>query len=242
MGVEALFDPYTLRARIYPGLLALGPLLVTGVAVFGEALTGLSTILSVLVATGTLYLLSHLVREAGKLRERTLWQSWGGKPTTIRLRWRAAEPAGLQDLIRTRLLGLAPDVRLPTPEEERADPAAADRHYDAAVSVLREATRDKERFPIVFAENVSYGFRRNTWAIRSLGLLTSVTTLVIGAWHFARLHATTSEIDALLWVALAVDVLLLLFWLLIPSDRWVRQAADAYAEALFSAASAIRSQ
>lgn len=240
--MEAFLDPYTLRARVYPGLLVLAPLLVTGAALFGEGLTRVSAILSLLVSTGTLYLLSHLVREAGKSKERMLWRRWGGKPTTVKLRWRTAEPAGPRDLIRSRLSRLVPDVRLPTPEEESANPADADLRYDAAVSALREATRDKDRFPIVFAENVSYGFRRNTWAVRPLGVLTASTALVAGGHYLASQAPTILTVSPMLWAALTVDALIIVFWMFVVSEAWVRRAAEAYVEALFSATAALCSE
>ncbi len=231
-----VFNRYTLRARVYPGLLALSPVLVSGVSLFPEAHAGLAALGSLLVAIGALYLLSHVVRRAGKAREPGLWKGWGGKPTSVKLRWRTVQPADIRDLNRARVARLAPDVRLASLEQEQADPTAADRSYEAAVAVLREATRDTSRYPLVFAENVSYGFRRNCWAIRPFGVLTS--SLVIGVLieRYVRAGDAGPSNPAIFWTVFAVDILFLAFWLFGTTRRWVKEAADAYTEALFSAA------
>ena len=57
---------------------------------------------------------------------------------------------------------------------------------------LREATRDTSRFPLVFAENANYGFRRNLWGLRPIGtgvavvlLLFSWALLLLTVWGAA---------------------------------------------------------
>ena len=70
---------------------------------------------------------------------------------------------------------------LPTQQEEEACPAWADTKYEEAVTALREATRDTSRFPLVFAENANYGFRRNLWGLRPIGTTIAVL-LVLTCW------------------------------------------------------------
>ena len=237
-----MFNRYTLRARVYPGLLALSPVLVSGILLFPEAYTGLSALGSLLIAMGALYLVSHVVRRVGKSREPVLWKGWGGKPTSVKLRWRTVQPTDVRDLNRSRVTRLASDVRLASRVQEQADPTAADRSYDAAVAVLREATRDRNRYPLVFAENVSYGFRRNSWAVRPLGVLTSsvATGALIDRW--VRAGDAGPSHPAIFWTVLALDILFLAFWLFGATRRWVKEAADAYTEALFSAAAVVLKQ
>ena len=242
METDRAFNRYTLRARVYPGLLALAPVPLLGIVLFPQAYTGLSTLASLLIAAGVLYLLSHIVRRVGKSREPGLWKGWGGKPTSVKLRWRTVQPTDVRDLNRARLARLAPDVHLASQRQERADPAAADRSYEAAVAVLREVTRDRNRYPLVFAENVSYGFRRNCWAVRPLGVLTS--SLAAGALvdGLLRSGAVGPSHTPLSWAVFAVDILFLAFWLFGATRRWVKEAADAYTEALFSVAAVVLDQ
>ena len=242
METDRAFNRYTLRARVYPGLLALVPLVLSGIVLFPQAYTGLSTLASLLIAAGVLYLLSHIVRRVGKSREPVLWKGWGGKPTSVKLRWRTVQPADVRDLNRARVARLASDVRLASREQEQADPIAADRSYEAAVAVLREATRDRNRHALIFAENVSYGFRRNSWAVRPFGVLTSslATGALIDRWM--RVGDADPSHPAIFWTVFAVDILFLAFWLFGATRRWVKEAADAYTEALFSAVAVVLKQ
>ncbi len=74
-----------------------------------------------------------------------------------------------------------PGVTLPSPEAEATDPEAADSLYDSAVQWLIPQTRSGGRFPLVFQENVNYGFRRNLWGLRPIGLAVAIGCLVVNA-------------------------------------------------------------
>ena len=152
-----MLDQYTRRARLAPVLLAAVPALVfLGTAVSspqdfvkvgGAALAAVG-----LVACG-------LVRDRGRHVQMRLWQSWGGSPTTRRLRLTGNSDVRAAGRLRSRVEAITGSP-LPTQDEERDDPTDADRRYEEAVSALRERTRDHERFPLVFEENMDYGFRR----------------------------------------------------------------------------------
>jgi hypothetical protein len=71
---------------------------------------------------------------------------------------------------RAFLKGQLPHLALPTAEEERADPEGADRAYESVTAWLRTQTRDTKTFSILFRENISYGFRRNLWGLKPLGV------------------------------------------------------------------------
>lgn len=235
MIMRSVVDPYTLKARVYPGLLILMPPATTLAALFPSVVRDASAVLAALGAGGMLYLLSHIVRRAGKSKEPSLWRSWGGKPTTVGLRWATANPRVDRELIRERISRLVPDVKLPSAIDEAAAPAQADRQYEAAVSALREMTRDANRFPVVFAENVSYGFRRNTWAVKRIGLLAAASAA--SAVLVALVYPNPIPVKAtrILWGAAALDAMLVAFWIFVVSGAWVREAADAYTDALFAA-------
>jgi hypothetical protein len=63
---------------------------------------------------------------------------------------------------------------MPSAQAEKDDPDTADNRYRGAVEWLLEATRGEKRFPLVRAENISYGFRRNL-----LGMKTPAIALII---------------------------------------------------------------
>jgi hypothetical protein len=58
-------------------------------------------------------------------------------------------------------------LRIPSSrEEEAADVALAEAAYASCTDTLRELSRDKPKYPLVFEENVNLGFRRNLWAMK----------------------------------------------------------------------------
>src|SRR5689334_13223644 len=81
-----MIDAYSLKARIYPTILALLPILII-VVFFSIQFESIIHSLSSLGLVAVLgYLLSQLGRDQGKKKESELWKSWGGSPTTQLLR------------------------------------------------------------------------------------------------------------------------------------------------------------
>ena len=166
-------DPYVRRARLQPALLVALPIALAALAYFPSGVVGWGILWSLLIASGGTALLSQVARDRGKRNEEELFQKWEGKPTTRRLRHRDATNIVLLNHQHARLKLLIPDLVIPTAEDEAANPDHADQVYDACVLSLRERTRDRKKFPLVFEENCSYGFRRNLWGMKPLGILTS---------------------------------------------------------------------
>jgi len=225
-------DHYSLVARIAPWFVVLSPLLIVAGIINSEALnfgTGLVTSLGV-VALATI--LAHLSRGAGKRVEHKLWSDWGGPPTSAFLRHRdctidAQTKARYLRLLESMIL----DWKAPTPLEEARDPSAADRAYSAAVMWLRSATRDNKRFPLVFAENVSYGFRRNLYGIRIFGILASLTAGAVNIALIVTVYQDGKSMYPPLLALLAVLLFAGLFTRLIKPS-WVQEAATGYAHRL----------
>lgn len=70
-------NPYDRQARLQPALLALVPLVVLVISLYGGKLRPLSTVVSALVACGMLFLLSEFARRFGKAKEQVLRKKWG---------------------------------------------------------------------------------------------------------------------------------------------------------------------
>lgn len=112
-------------------VMAPGPLLSTAFALLGGAGA---------IAFGIL--VAELARDARKRCEPELWRSWDGPPATRMLRHRAAtDPTEIDRLHRD--VSLATGVKLPTAEEEAAEPSSADRDYEEAVRILRKDARTR---------------------------------------------------------------------------------------------------
>ena len=116
-------DTYTWKARIAPVLIALLPVpLVVYVWFPGSSVVArIATILGAPVLL--LWLLSELGRDMGKRNEAKLWTSWGGAPTTQRLRFSTPDANAALVERRHRVLSeLDPTLDLPTAQERQPIP------------------------------------------------------------------------------------------------------------------------
>src|SRR3981081_470506 len=86
--LSQFLDPYDLRARLFPATLAIVPIPVSVICLSNDSAKIASSVASVLFASGVAFVLSRLVREAGKKLEAPLFEKWGGAPTTQFLRHR----------------------------------------------------------------------------------------------------------------------------------------------------------
>lgn len=240
MSVLALVtDEYEHRARLRPALLVSLPLALAVMSWFPDR-SGMQVLAGLAAYCGFTGLLAQLGRDHGKQKEPWLFQLWGGKPTTQILRHRnslldATTKKRYHDALNT----IVPDTLLPTADAEAAAPIDADAKYDSCVLFLREKTRDKKAFPLVFAENVNFGFRRNLWGMKPTGLTLSVVAL-IGSIAAAIVRFESSQSLAIGAVASVINGLMLAWWIMRINPEWVRIPAFAYAERLMSACESLR--
>jgi hypothetical protein len=229
-------DTYTRRARLYPVYLLFLPVALPIVALSWRPSSWWGRLVGLAVACGLPLLAAQFGRSAGKRKEPALYAAWGGPPTTVMLRHRTSgNPFALarrHDLIRR-----ATGIRLPSAAEEEADPQNADAAYETAVAALRERTRNPDEFPLVFDEVCSYGFRRNLWGHRTLGITLAVggALIALGAAVLGVIGVVRVSVPAALVVAI-VDATGAILWARMVTEEWVRQTADAYAERLLSSA------
>lgn len=242
MELGELFDAYSLRARLQPALLTVFPAFVTVAAWLPALYQTAVGLIGLATACGVTVFLAHVARERGRVTEKRLFAAWGGKPTTIWLRHRDSNlDPHTKDRYHEFLSSGLRDWRAPTHDEERLDPIAADSRYDTAVRWLLEYTRDKSRFPLVFKENVSYGFRRNLRGLRSIGWTFAVTCIIANAlplWCEYILGKPSNLGGA---ASLTVSVIVTLAWMFFVNDRAVKDAADAYARAFLSSCDSLHS-
>jgi hypothetical protein len=224
-------DEYAVKARVFPAFLALLPLGICASQFIGFG----SAVVAACSAFGGTALLSFVLaqwsRDAGKLRERDLYERWGGKPTTAYLRHRdkTVSPM-LKQRRHQRLQRLAPDLVLPSVCAEAENPGEADDCYEAATKVLIQRTRDKEKYQVLFQELIDYGFRRNTWGLKRIAVGVLVASLPFAA--ILLLFNCHVGYNAL---AMGGFILLLAGWALVVTPAWVHRAAKCYAERLFDA-------
>jgi hypothetical protein len=224
------FDHYSFRARLQPALLTLLPAAVGIFAWTGPGVKWQSALWTLFGTVGGTYFLAILARNSGKQIESGLWLSWGGAPTTQLLRH-----SGIGNPISRerwhKYLSKLLDRKFPTVQEEAADAAGADNIYGAAIKLLINKTRDKNKFHLVYKENVQYGYCRNLYAMRVMGIgaavLGSMACLAAGFWG---VYIRDPKICP--WACLAVDLLFVVWWIFTINPAWVKVPAFAYAERL----------
>ncbi|TNM67626.1 hypothetical protein FHN55_09270 [Streptomyces sp. NP160] len=240
-----LFDSYSRRARLYPALLVVLPLLMYLL----PQLPGLTTakgqpawvglMWPVLVTAGVPFLLVTLVRSRGKATQHRLLADWDGFSSTRALRHRDTGSPQRREHRRQRLqerLG----VQLPTAAEEEQDPIGADEHYQLAVEQLIARVRaQSDIFPLVAEENAHYGFRRNLLGVKPVALsvlaacLVADLALISGTVPIASRALPTGQ--PLTALVLAVHAAMLLGWAAQVCPVWVQEAADDYTTRLYAA-------
>jgi len=226
-------DAYDRKARLYPALLLFMPVVLVIACGLGKDTSRAEALVGAFLSCGGLLLLTQIARDAGKKKESRLFETWGGMPSVIIFRH---ADASIDPITKARyhnkMSSLIKEAKAPSAEEETADPIAADRIYGSWSTFIRINTRDTKKYPLLFQENISYGYRRNTWGLRPLGI-TVTCACVVGAlaWIYAE-HRSTGRISFELITASVVSLILLLLWLFYFTSEWVHIPAKAYAERL----------
>lgn len=244
--VSKVTDPYERPARLYPALLAILPLLVLIMLLYGPKATALTGAVTVAVSCGGLYLTTNLCRELGKRLEKQLYRSWGGKPSTQLLRHRDRTIEGVTKRRYHAFLAGKINVPFPDKDQEASDPAAADDIYQSGVRWLLNHTRpeDGKKFDLLFKENVAYGFRRNALGVKPFGLILAIVSLswvlfaekiLLSPDHRFIDTAAFSQMPETAIASLVVSAMMVVVWVLFFTKASARTAAFTYAETLLRA-------
>jgi hypothetical protein len=120
----------------------------------------------------------RIARDEGKRAEPHLFDCWGGKPTTILLRWSDSEIDPLTKARYHRVLSSLIGLDLPDAASEVSDSRNAENLYNSAVHALIEKRRSKT-YTLIFAENCNYGFARNLHGLRWAGVASNAVTAAL---------------------------------------------------------------
>ncbi len=225
-------DPYERKARIYPGLICLFPLLITVFVAYPKIFHLWSSLVALSVSFGLLQFLAHLARDRGKRMEKNLFQEWDGMPSVRFFRFRDQT---IPNPIKQRyhsLLSQKTGINAPMSDFESNKPTEADEIYLSWSDYLRGKTRSVNKYPLVFKENVNYGFRRNLYGLRNLCLLVSIVCLLLIIAKIYQLYQASPSIGATIISTAMIIAVYLLIFLFIVNKNWVKMTADAYARQL----------
>jgi|SRR5579859_428441 len=226
--MDILFDTYEIRARVAPSVIVAFPILVTlwfclpGTGSSWQILTG-SGILSVAL----LYGFTFIVRWLGRAGEKSLWQSWGGAPSTRVLRWRDST---LNKDVKTRMRKAtftSFGVQLLSETEELASPHTADQQIENCFLRIKEVLRLRDKDGLWLKHNAEYGFARNLlgcrWLFLILGAIGVLVCGTIGEWTGRGVFnsgTVINSVSCIVWIPFA--------WGLLP--KIAKDAAESYAD------------
>lgn len=233
MEILKFFDAYSIRARLFPAIVAAAPALAALTFLISWDSFGLSNLIATIGILVLLFAIADFSRARGRAIESRLYAEHGGMPSiTMFRRNDGTIDAGSKDRYRNFLAGKLA-VAAPSPIDERADQSAADAFYGQCGNWLRQNTRDTKKFPILFGENITYGFRRNLLGLKALALCLNAIVLVVCTFILLRLSWNSDTPLGRRTVAVLVVAAAHAGYMLLAVNRTaVRDAAMAYGREL----------
>lgn len=245
------FDEYSFNARVKPALLLVFPIFISLLILFEPARTWTGSTVTFLLAFGVLNFAANQMSAKGNDLQEKLFENWGGSPTTIILRHTDNTLDSFTKLrYMDRLEHLIPNFTPTTPESEKINPKHADELYMSAANYLREHTRDTAKYPLIFKENIAYGFSRNLRAFKSLGifilalsLIASLVSIYLGIPNIGNIsfESTIRSVPFAHIGLIVIHLAMFWVWIFLVTEKWVRTRSFAYAKRLYSACEKIAS-
>jgi len=230
-----LFDKYFLTARVFPILIFIAPFVAIAYFVFGF-MPDYKLALSSVLMIALVYLIALYNREWGKILESRLFTKWGGKPTSILLRDSDDTIINTEKENIKLTLSEYTGYTIPSLEEENNSTEKTDEIYELYCKYLRNETRDKNKFPVIFDELINYGFTRNLLVLKKLAiilLLIIASLLVFYAYSKNWIPYTG------IYISIGVVLVSILGWISISESR-LKKYAFRYARILLDSTKHIK--
>jgi hypothetical protein len=224
---------YERNARLYPALLLISPIIVVVGTSLSRSSGVIETIMPIIIGCGGAFLLVQLARDAGKKKEKELFNSMGGMPSVTIFRHRDNQLDAITKIrYHNKLAALLKDAKAPSMEEEENDPIAADAIYSAWSSFLRANTRDTKTFDLLFQENINYGYRRNVWGLRPIGISLTIAAIFGATVRIYTSYQVSTSFELPVFVAAGYCLFILALWVFRFNNKWVTIPAREYAKRL----------
>ncbi|HIF9419663.1 TPA: hypothetical protein ACX6R7_003493 [Photobacterium damselae] len=238
------FDTYSLNARVKPAFFLVFPVVITIFTLFEPSRTWGGAVTTFIISFGIISFASNQMSTKGNILQEKFFLKWGGAPTTLILRHRDSRlDPHTKNRYMTALEALIPNFTAFSVEEEEKHPAQADDMYRTAANYMREHTRDSKKYPLIFKENIAYGFSRNVRAFKWFGITNSTLSLGVTCfviWYRHIKNSTSDVLDLIFSIPfesialVSALILMTLLWIFIVTEKWVEVRAFAYARALFA--------
>ncbi|MCG9703059.1 hypothetical protein L1D19_23625 [Vibrio natriegens] len=239
------FDEYSFNARVKPALFLVFPLFISLLVLFEPSRTWTGSTVTFLVAFGVINFAANQMSTKGNVLQERLFKKWGGAPTTVVLRHSDNTIDSVTKSRYMKKLALLISNFTPmTVESEQANPEKADELYTSASNYLREHTRDTTKYPLIFKENIAYGFSRNIRAFKSLGIFIAVSSLLVSLLVTYIGAAPLNIMSPMIVIQkisfpnlslIAIHLWIIWIWIFLVTENWVKVRALAYAKRLYSA-------
>ena len=233
MNFMQFFDGYSIRARLFPALIAAAPALAALTLLISWRTFGISSVIASMGMLVLLFAVADLSRSRGRAIEAELHKALGGLPSITMFR---RDDQTINDGSKTRYREhLARELGVPAPsvEEERQNQPAADAFYEQCGVWLRQHTRDTKAFSLLFGENITYGFRRNLLGVKAFALWLNVIVVAVCAFLLWRLSwSIDTPLGGKVAVVLIVAAAHAAYMLLAVNRKAVWDASRAYGREL----------
>jgi hypothetical protein len=196
-------DAYSIKARYYPALLAIIPGLAALAILISWSRFGLTTIVASTAIPVLVFASADIARRIGKRIEERIYQE-SGKPSVRMMRYSddtfdVASKEQYRAFYASKI-----NQTVPTEAAEKANPEAGDAFYERGGAWLRENTRDVKKFSVLFAENITYGFRRNLFGLKWPALVLNLFLVLLCGFFLYRRMPLDPEDDTTMRLVVVV--------------------------------------
>lgn len=226
-------DKYSLNARLYPIIILFIPILILGLFYSFAFKNYMHTMISFGITAALSYFFSNLGRDMGKKKELNLWKEWGGMPSVQLFSF---QNNIIDYYTKVNYHNILMELAPPSNENinfEKAEIEDVEEIYRSWTRYLISKTRDYKNFPLLFNENISYGFRRNLWGLKKPSLIIiSFSMFANFAFQWSKFTFYYNLYQTEFFLSESILLGILLFWIFIINSNWVKIPAFAYAERL----------
>lgn len=230
-----IINLYERRARYYPAVFTISPLIIFFYFWFKEIQSLEWAFLGIVTNLGLAIPLSTLARKLGNKKQDKLLIKWGSLPATQLL---MHSNNSLNDATKVRyhfkLKGIKGLV-IPTVEEERIDLQIAIVNFNSCIDYLIRKTRNRNDYPLVFEENVSYGRIRNLFGLKPIALSLGFILLIFQMFLIYNAYGigwNISAVPILKIISVIFTIIYLIYFLFIINEKHVYDEGIKYGKAL----------
>lgn len=225
------FDTYSLKARVFPAIIAGLPTLALLFIIVPWDHLGISQAVAALMGFILIFAFADMARHRGKniqvkLRSGETPEQWHRENTDI--------PETSKKLFRAYMAAQLKH-EAPTAAEENITPNKANDFYRAANAWLRDRTRDTQEFSMLFGENITYGFRRNLLGLKYIAIICNILVmgLSLGILYYPPAYfQALPRLDEKLAIIMAAVFFHTMYMIIAVNKKAVLEASRTYGRQL----------